>query len=140
MDLDDIAGNMLGKKWNSASAQDKKEFITGFMNMLVLLYSKNIAQVGDYELKFNPLRPSADWKSPNTKNVQVTGVLFKKGSESKGSNVVVYLKKTSQNTWKIYDVAIEGVSIIQNYRSQFRSLASVSAAIAAVKKVNERNK
>ena len=135
LDVNKIASNMLGEKWESATKTQQDDFINGFMKMLVLMYSKNVAQVGDYKIKFRPLRGNT-WKTQDT--IQVSGVITKDGSYSQGSRITIYLIKTPQNKWKIYDVAAEGISIIQNYRSQFQSLSTMADAITAVDKVNAR--
>ena len=44
------------------------------------------------------------------------------------------------NKWKIYDIAIEGISIMQNYQSQFRPISSMNDVIKGVERVNARTK
>lgn len=135
LDVNKIASDMLGEKWETATKAQQDAFINGFMNMLVLMYSKNVAQLGDYKIKFRPLRGDS-WKTQDT--LQISGIITKDGSSAQGSRITVYLIKSPQNQWKIYDVAAEGISIIQNYRSQFQSLSTVADAITAVDKVNAR--
>ena len=135
LDVNKIASNMLGEKWESATKTQQDAFINGFMNMLVLMYSKNVAQVGDYKIKFRPIRGNS-WKTQDT--IQISGLITKNDSNAQGSRVTIYLIKSPQNQWKIYDVAVEGISIIQNYRSQFQSLSTMADAITAVDKVNAR--
>ena len=135
LDVNKIANNMLGKKWETATKAQQDAFIKGFMNMLALMYSKNVAQVGNYKIRFRPLLGDS-FKTHDT--LQISGLITKDDSNAQGSRISIYLIKSPRNQWKIYDVAVEGVSIIQNYRSQFQKFSTVADAITAVDKVNAR--
>ena len=136
IDTNKIAGIMLGPKWRTATPEQKSEFINQFLTLLTNLYAKNIAKVGKYKIEFNSL-PKSVWQGKNY--VQATGrVINLNNTNSPGSNITVYIVK-DDNRWKIYDIAVEGISIMKNYQSQFRPIQTMEQAIQGVKKVNARS-
>jgi phospholipid transport system substrate-binding protein len=138
LDVNLIAKNMLGQKWKKASQQQKQAFIKAFTKMIALVYSKSIAKVGNYQVKFRPLRGQG-WK--NKTYIQVSGVIFPKNQRSKTSSIVIYLKKQQNGPkkWQVYDLAFEGVSIMKNYKSQFRSINTMAKSIKAVRQINQKH-
>jgi phospholipid transport system substrate-binding protein len=137
VDTNKVAAMMLGPKWRTASDQQKNKFINQFLILLTNIYARNVAKVGAYEVTLNSL-PTEAWK--DKKYVQVTGnVINTDNQNNSGSNITVYIIN-SDNKWKIYDIAIEGISIMQNYQSQFRPISSMNDVIKGVEKVNARTK
>jgi phospholipid transport system substrate-binding protein len=135
IDTNRIAAMMLGPKWRTATATQKTEFINQFLTLLTGLYAKNVAKVGQYSVSFNNL-PESSWK--DQKYVQVTGIIRNENSNSQGSNITVYII-SQDGKWLIYDIAVEGISIMQNYQSQFRPISNMEEAIDGVKRVNARS-
>jgi phospholipid transport system substrate-binding protein len=131
--LDEMAGSALGAKWRAASPALQKEFIAEFAKMVTHNYSAGLLKVSDYSFKIYPIR-DAIWKKEN--KVSINGIIQPTGGGA-GSNVTYYLERSGQ-TWKIYDLAIEGISFVSNYRSQFESYSSVEALVPALKTLNER--
>lgn len=137
VDTNKVAAMMLGPKWRTATKQQKTRFINQFLTLLTNIYAKNVAKVGAYEVTFNSL-PTEAWKGK--KYVQVTGKVINITSQNEsGSNITVYIIN-DDNKWKIYDIAIEGISIMQNYQSQFRPISSMNDVIKGVERVNARTK
>jgi phospholipid transport system substrate-binding protein len=135
LDVNHIAQNVLGSMWNKATPYQQKKFINNFVNMVIYLYGKNVSLAGNYTIKFRPLRGVDLTK---TSYIQIDGIMTRKGSQP-GSTITVYMKKEN-NHWKIYDLAFEGISIINNYKQQFKSMGNMSDAISAVENVSNRIK
>jgi phospholipid transport system substrate-binding protein len=133
--LDEMAGMALGPKWRDASPEVRKEFIVQFSQMVTRNYSAGLLKVSDYTFKIYPIR-DAVWKKE--KRVSINGVIQPNSGQA-GSNVTYYLERSGQ-AWKIYDMAVEGVSFVSSYRSQFESYATVEDLIPALKALNERSK
>jgi phospholipid transport system substrate-binding protein len=131
--LDEMAGSALGAKWRAASPAIQKEFIVEFAKMVTHNYSAGLLKVSDYSFKIYPIR-DAVWKKES--KVSINGVIQPNGGGA-GSNVTYYLERSGQ-TWKIYDLAVEGISFVSNYRSQFESYSSVEVLVPALKTLNER--
>ena len=67
--------------------------------------------------------------------VRIASKIVSKSSGS-SSNAAFYLER-SGNTWKIYDLAIEGISIVKNFREQFASFSSLSSLTQKINKINK---
>ena len=132
-----VAAMLLGPKWRTATPQQRKKFINAFTTLLIHIYSKNVTQVGNYKVKLDPVSKD-QWQGQS--HITVHGRLVKASEQnSQGSSLDIYLVKEDQR-WKIYDIAVEGISIMKNYRSQFDSIDTMEGVIKAVKKVNARSK
>lgn len=136
VDMNKVASMMLGPKWRTATQKQKQQFIDNFLVLLTNIYARNVAKVGRYKISFDSI-PKSEWQ--DKKYVQVTGHIVNLNSNNQGSNMTVYIISTD-NKWKIYDIAVEGVSIMKNYQSQFRPIDTMEQAIEGVKKVNARSK
>lgn len=104
---------VLGKThWTAASPEQRERFIDVFYSFLVRTYAKGVLEFDQDKLVVQP-KPSYS-KDGNKAMVRTELVV------DSGDNVQVnYAVRRKDDTWKIYDVRIDGVSYIQNYRSQF---------------------
>ena len=130
--IDKMAAMTLGPKWRSATAEERKEFIQEFSAMLTRTYSKALLQMGDYEIKVFPLRGD-QWKRQDY--VAVSGTLSTQGGGNAASSVTYYMAK-EKNLWKVYDFALEGVSFVKNFRSQFEQYPDMKTLLARMKAMN----
>lgn len=133
--LDEMAGSALGARWKDATPELQKEFITQFAQMVTRNYSAGLLKVSDYSFKIYPIR-DAVWKKEQ--KISINGVIQPNGGGA-GSNVTYYLERSGQQ-WLIYDLAIEGISFVSNYRSQFDAYPSLQVLVPALKTLNERLK
>ena len=133
--INEMAGMALGTRWKEATPELQQEFITQFSQMVTRNYSAGLLKVSDYSFKIYPIR-AAVWKKEQ--RVSINGVI-QPNDGSAGSNVTYYLQRSGQ-TWKIYDLAIEGISFVSNYRSQFESYPTLADLVPALKTLNERLK
>lgn len=118
-------------KWNKATPKQKQDFICQFTLRLTQYYSNALLTFSDYNIKIKPLR--INWQESD--NVPVTGLVEpKKGGTP---STFTYHLKWINNAWKIVDLSIEGISIVQNYRAQFDDAPSMDAIIESLKKKNE---
>jgi len=113
-----LAGRMvLGKHWGSATGEQRDRFIDAFYTFLIKTYAK-----GMLEFDQDGLVIFADQK-PASEN---RAVIMTELQLDDGTRVAVnYSLRKSSKGWKVYDVRIDGVSYVQNYRSQFN--AEISA-------------
>lgn len=103
----------LGKYWRDASPQQRDEFIKEFRALLVRSYGKALVDYADAKIVYLPFR-----MKDNETQVKVQTELSRPHD-----NIVkiTYSLHSTENGWKVYDVAIEGVSLVANYRSSFMS-------------------
>jgi phospholipid transport system substrate-binding protein len=103
----------VGKNWRQASAQQRDALTGHFRTLLVRTYATAFTAYRDQTISYRPLRmrPEDDDVVVRSQIVQQNGPLV----------AVDYNMEKTVNGWKVYDVAIEGVSLVQNYRSTFNS-------------------
>ena len=118
-DFAEMAKRSLGANWQKGSAAEQQQFVRLFTNLLENSY---IGQIEAYSgEKINYGRESVE---QNQADVE-TKIVTKKGEEVS----VNYKLKADGGNWKVYDVVIENVSLVNNFRNQFnRMLAKGSFA------------
>jgi phospholipid transport system substrate-binding protein len=103
----------IGKNWRSATPAQKEALVTGFRNMLVRTYTKVFTVYRDQAIDVKPLKMSAD-----DSEVTVKTTISKPGTQS---IPVDYEMKKAADGWKVFDISIEGVSMVLSYRGTFTS-------------------
>lgn len=101
----------VGVNWRKASAQQKKQLIAEFQNLLVRTYSSALSRVTDTTMEYKPLQV----KDGDTRIV-VRSLLRQSGAEP--ISIDYRMIKLGDN-WKVYDVIVGGVSLVTTYRSTF---------------------
>jgi phospholipid transport system substrate-binding protein len=111
-DFVELSKRTLGLNWNKFTPEQRKEFVELFKTILKDAYVEKITAYTNEQVNFS----KEVSLSEDTVEVQSSVV-------TKSGQVPIYyrvLKK--ENEWKVYDVVIEGVSLINNYRTQFREI------------------
>ena len=102
----------LGKKhWSGLTREQKDQFTKLFVKRLRQSYLNKLTTYTDEKIIYEP---SVEVK----KKIHIPTRLISKGKEIS----MLYKFYNSKNSWKIYDVEIQGVSIIRSYRSQFKEI------------------
>ena len=102
----------LGKNWRSASEDQQNRFVDAFKNMLIRTYSKSLTEYAGQEIVFLPYRPPADGKRTVTVQTQI--------KQDNGPVIPIdYSLRIKDDIWKVYDIKIEGISLVTNYRNTF---------------------
>ncbi|MGK2950977.1 MAG: MlaC/ttg2D family ABC transporter substrate-binding protein [Thiobacillus sp.] len=104
---------VLGKHWPRATAQQKQALVTEFRNLLVRTYSSSLTAFTDQTIEFKPLAIK-----PEDTNVTVRSEIRQPAGQPIPINYSFY--KTAFG-WKVFDVSIDGVSLVTNYRASFAS-------------------
>lgn len=104
---------VLGKHWPRATAKQKQELVTEFRNLLVRTYSSSLTAFTGQAIDFKPLA-----MKPTDTDVTVRSEIRQPGGQPIPVNYSMY--KTAFG-WKVYDVTIDGVSLVTNYRASFAS-------------------
>ena len=109
-DFVELSKRTLGLSWNKFTQEQRKEFVQLFKTILKDAYVDKITAYTNEQVNFTKEVPLSE----TTVEVQSSVV-------TKGSQVPIdYRVIKIHNEWKVYDVVIEGVSLIENYRTQFR--------------------
>ncbi len=104
---------VLGDHWKTADEEQRDRFVEAFSTFLIQSYAKGLLEFNQEELALFPETYSKDKKKAEVK----TELKLANGTKVP----VNYRLRNSKEGWRIYDVRIEGVSYIQNYRSQFNA-------------------
>ena len=101
----------VGRSWRTATPEQKQALVTEFRTMLVRTYAKAFTQFHDQTVEVKPLKLQND-----DKEVTVKSVINKPG----GQPVLVdYEMEKLAEGWKVFDVTIEGISLVATNRSSF---------------------
>ena len=111
----DYAGRLvLGKHWRTATEQQRKKFIDTFYDFLLRSYARYVLRFERDKVKILP--PSS--AAPDPKNTVVKSVMLL----DDGTRLPVnYSLHQTTAGWRAFDVRIEGISYVQNYRNQFNA-------------------
>ncbi len=111
--LDDItmAKLALGKNWKKATREQKQAFVIEFRNLLVRTYSKSLIEFSDQRINFFPVK-----LAPGTVKTSVKAEVIQPGGPS---IPMAYRVRIKNNAWKVYDIKIDGISLVTSYRGTF---------------------
>lgn len=132
VDVDMMAGSVVGPKWRRVSKQDRQEFVEQFSKLLTRAYAIALLKVSDYKVDIMPLRGDS-WKSKQV--VAMKAKIINK-SNQEFSRATFYLKRVD-GSWKVFDLAVEGVSIVKNFRAQFQGFADIASLLVKLRQVNQ---
>ena len=112
-DFNRISRLVLGKYWRRASPEQRERFIREFQELLIRTYAMALLNYSDQQITYLPLR-RVEGAVKATVNTKVSSA----GSPQVPIDYKLYL---SDDEWKVYDVTIDGVSLVSTYRSSFAS-------------------
>jgi phospholipid transport system substrate-binding protein len=123
-DFDKISELVLGKLWHSATPEEQSRFKQEFKTLLIRTYSRAFVEFKDWTVRFLPLD-----LEPGANKVVVKTEVLQSGRQPIGVN---YRMLLNGGTWKAYDITIEGVSLVTNYRSTFSNEVKTKGSLSAV--------
>ena len=122
----------VGRGWRQATPEQRAALTREFRTLLVRTYSGALSQVKDHQVQMRPFRAQ-----PNDSDVMVrTSIVASRGDPIQ---LDYRLEKTDAG-WKIYDVNILGVWLVENYKSQFASEINANGIDGLIKSLTERNR
>jgi phospholipid transport system substrate-binding protein len=132
----DVAGmsrSVLGRQaWTKASSAEKAQFSKEFTHLVIRTYASPLAQYSDETVQFLPLRGSL-----NSRFMRVNSVIVR----SQGQNIPLSYSLVSKNgQWKIYDLSVEGVSLLQSFRSQFAQVLQHADVSEVIRQMQQKQK
>ena len=121
---------VLGKHWRVASDEQKKAFTEEFQALLVRTYSRALVDYRDKRIQFLATRVRTE------SDVTVRAEIDQGG----GPPIpVTYEVSLVDGVWKVYDVAVNGVSLVINYRSSFNSEIQRNGLDGLIQRLKDRN-
>jgi phospholipid transport system substrate-binding protein len=130
---------VLGKNWKIASPEQQQEFIVAFRELVIKFYSKALVQYLEKNnltediITFIPFRGKIDSKYATVRS-QVNPP---NGAEPVKVNYDLYHSKSGQ--WQVYDVSVEGVSLVTTYRSSFNNIIKNKGMDALLAELKDKN-
>lgn len=112
-DFKELSRRTLGKSWKKMSADQQVEFVKLFKELLQGVYADRLLAYSDQKVIFD--------KEITLKKGRAEVQSYLQTSD--GTKVPLFYRLTDKSgSWKVYDVIIEGVSMVKNYRTQFREI------------------
>ena len=112
-DFKELSRRTLGREWKKMKPEQQKEFVELFRELLQGVYADRLLAYTDQKIVFDKEKMLKKGRA----EVQSHIVL------SDGRKVPIFYRLTDKSgSWKVYDLIIEGVSLVKNYRTQFRQI------------------
>ena len=125
-----MTSSAVGRYWKQATPEQKKRLQEEFKILLVRTYSGALAQVQDQTVQIKPSRAGADDKE----------VVVKTEVRGRGDSIQLdYRLEQLADGWKIYDVNVLGVWLVENYRNSFSQEIGANGIDGLISKLAERN-
>lgn len=121
----------VGKYWRTATPEQKQALTREFRNMLVRTYTKVFSVYRDQVIEVKPLKMADD-----ATEITVQTTISKPGTPAIPVN---YEMRKGADSWKVFDIYIEGVSMVMNYRGTFASQIQESGIDGLIKTLSDKN-
>ena len=131
LDIQLMSKIVLGKKiWLSINSYQKNKFVLAFRGLMVKTYMKSFTAFDGEKIKFIPY---IEGKRPDIAKVKSIYLL------SEGQIAVNYsLTLNKSNEWKVFDISIDGISLLRNYRSDFQNHVDVHGITSLIDSLEEK--
>ncbi len=114
IDFEEMAQISLGEFWDEISAAEQKRFVQLFKGLLEKSYSERVEGIREVEIIF-----LAERVNGNQGEVEAQ-------VRDNGMELLFYLKR-SKGSWRVYDIKVDGIRIVHNYKNQFRKILRVNS-------------
>ncbi|MEY4748176.1 MAG: hypothetical protein RIQ60_390 [Pseudomonadota bacterium] len=126
-----MTASAVGRYWRQATPEQQKRLQEEFKQLLVRTYSGALTQVKDQAIEFKPMRSKPE----------DTEVVVKSEIRGRGEPIQIdYRMEKTATGWKIYDVNVLGIWLVENYRSSFAQEISAGGIDGLINKLAEKNK
>ena len=122
----------VGRNWAQASDAQKEALMKEFRTLLVRTYSASLTQFRDQKIEVKPTKTS-----PADKEVTVRTAVLQQGGPS---IPIDYAMEKTDAGWKVFDVIIDGASLVTTYRGSFNDQIQKAGVDGLIKTLQERNR
>lgn len=130
-DFEKMTQLSVGPGWRNATPEQRAALTREFRTLLVRTYSGALSQVSDHKVELRPFRA----QPTDTDVIVRTQVVASRGDPIQ----LDYRLEKASGGWKIYDINILGVWLVENYKSQFSSQVNSGGIDGLIKTLSERN-
>ncbi len=127
-DFSEMAKRSLGPNWQRLSAEQQRQFMQLFTDLLERSYTDQIEAFNGEKIVYGRENQNQDQALVETKIVTTKG-------ETLSVNYKLY---SAKREWKVYDVVIEDISLVNNYRSQFNRMLNNSSSEQFLQKLRDK--
>jgi phospholipid transport system substrate-binding protein len=128
-DFEETARRSLGRHWQARTAAERDQFVQLFSDLLERSYISKVEMYGGEKIQY--LGDAVDGEQARVQ----TKLLTKSGSDIP---IEYRMHRKTGDRWLVYDVVIEGVSLVANYRTQFNKIIQTSSYQELVKKMKTK--
>jgi len=128
-DFNAMAKSSLGQHWQRRSTEEQRQFVQLFTDLLERSYADQIESFNGEKIVYGRENQDRDHAEVDTRIVTNKGEGF----------AVNYKLFSAGREWKVYDVVIENISLVNNYRSQFNRVLANSSFAEFLRKLQEKN-
>ena len=121
----------MGRSWHAATPTQQAQVVDEFRSLLVRIYSRSVDVYRGQTMKVLPMR-----EAPGAAEVTVRNQYLRQGSPPVP---VEYAMKKTPAGWKIYDIKVEGVSLVLTYRAEFENITRSSGIDGLIRRLAEKN-
>jgi phospholipid transport system substrate-binding protein len=132
IDVQGMARSVLGRNaWTRATPDERGRFTQAFSSLVVRTYASPLAEYSDEKIMFLPERAA-----PSGRFTRVNSVIIRSNGQKIPLSYSLVLK---QGDWKVYDLSVEGVSLLQSFRTQFGQILKMTDMDALIMQLNKQN-
>jgi phospholipid transport system substrate-binding protein len=132
-DFTRMARIAMARNWRSATPEQQKEIASEFKTLLVRTYSAALVNYKEHQIDYKPLRAKPE-------DSEVTVKSDVKPSGSTQPVTIDYELEKTDNGWKIYDVKVDGVSLVTTYRDTFATEVRERGIDGLIKSLAAKNR
>ena len=122
----------VGRNWSQANDEQKQSLVKEFRTLLVRTYSSSLSQYRNQTIEVKPTKVA-----PADKEATVRSAVIQQG----GPPIPIdYTMEKADSGWKVYDVVIDGASLVTTYRGTFNDQVQKGGIDGLVKTLQERNR
>jgi phospholipid transport system substrate-binding protein len=126
-----MTASSVGRAWRTATPEQQKRLQEEYKTLLVRTYAGALTQVKDQSVQLKPMRAAAEDAE----------VVVRTEVKGKGEPIQLdYRLEKAEGGWKIYDVNVLGVWLVEQYRNQFAQDINAGGVDGLIAKLAERNK
>jgi len=128
-DFSEMTKRALGSHWKGLGQNEQREFVEAFTQRLLMAYGRTVRASGDEKIQFK--RETLDGKFARVETKVVSG----NGEELP----IDYQLQENNGQWKVYDMVIDQISIVKNYRAQFERVIAKSSLKELLVRMKQQN-
>ncbi|MDE2344384.1 MAG: ABC transporter substrate-binding protein [Betaproteobacteria bacterium] len=122
----------VGRNWRQAAPEQQKQLVVGFRDLLVRTYASSLSQYKDQVVQI---------KGTDTQPGDSEAVVHTLIVPSGGQSIPIdYSMEKANSDWKVYDIRVDGVSLVTNYRSEFTDIVRRGGVDGLIKALEEKSR